>query len=448
MRHNSNEDESNPKPIENRRLSGSQKKTAFALRMNCAAMVDESTLNYCGFLTLTVGDYQCNKHGKQLPRKKTIRSCPTCGVPMKFHQIYDSAEANRRLASLRVRVLASVFEQAAIVTERHKNQAIHFHALGMLTGRPDIRTGFDFREVRNGIYGSVSPELKAIWKLLREKLPLYGFGRAELAPIRKCGEAVAAYISKYIEKNVCHRLPQDKGKKLVRYHRFAQTQLKPNDFEWATPSACAWRQRTRDALGLVGIALPDVPATFCPQVEAAMSRAGGKIRAKCLDGSEASEVLGPKWAFLVTEMIHRLGLAEGDRLVLDYPTKQLLSGELQRLAGRRWCRQYEYPPPREWLGHPWSWRESNDFTASFPQTPEEQPRQQPRSLNELVLQWQCRHCQTSFPQPRTHCCNGQLRVEKYEMSNLANLTAVEMNDYFNGNNRYPDWNGVMVNRAA
>lgn len=47
-----------------------------------------------------------------------------------------------------------------------------------------------------------------------------------------------------------NRQPQDHRKKLVRYHGFNKTQLKPNEFEWNTPKARAWRQRARDTLDM------------------------------------------------------------------------------------------------------------------------------------------------------------------------------------------------------
>jgi hypothetical protein len=446
--HNFHEEGKKENPQQNeaappeRLLTGSAAKTATALRWNASVLVERAGLNSVGFMTFTPGDYWCRSHGKQLPTGK--QRCPCCRSKLHFLKIHDADEANRRVKSFYGGVLDDLFPVSIIVKERHQDGGNHFHILGELAGRPDIRTGFDFTAVRRGDYASVNPELKAIWKMLREKAPLYGMGaRVELLPVRKTAGAVASYVSKYIEKHIAHRQPEDRGRRLVRYHGFHRCQLKANEFEWDGQHARAWRQRTRDALAIVGVSMMDVPVAAAPHVVAACATL--KIRAKCLEGSEAREVLGPRWAFLVNLLLERLDVAKGDRLVCDYPTKQLLSGELQRLVGRRWCRDFENPPPREWLGQPWSWRESNDFSASYPKTPEEQQRQRPRSLNELVLQWQCRHCQTSFSQPRTHCCNGQLRMEKYETANLSNLTAGEMDDYLRCGNRFPDWNSVMAN---
>jgi len=197
-------------------------------------------------------------------------------------------------------------ERAIIVTERHKNRAIHFHVVGVLRGRPDIRSGFDFdafRAARNARAAgrvnrtaesryklAAAPELSALWAQLRETLPKYHFGRAELTPIEKTGEAVAAYVSKYVEKNVCQRLPSDKRKKLVRYlgdwstvgevvrpAAFADRisaieaaaadrrqitvwgqipagvwKLRANDFGWASRRAWAWWSKCGEVAGLMG----------------------------------------------------------------------------------------------------------------------------------------------------------------------------------------------------
>lgn len=304
-------------------MTGSQRKTAYALRQNCEAMIcgnarrhlttftygDGKTvkafvsakpenLHCTGFLTLTVGDV----------------------VEGKFQQIWDAKEASRRINNLNRRVLPDLFEKAIVVTERHKNGAIHFHVLGILRGRPDIRAGFNFDEVKRRRYGSVSAELSAIWKRLRTRqsggdgvLEDYGFGRAELTPVRSTGEAVACYISKYIEKNVCNRLPEDKRKKLVRYIGFEKTQLKPNQFSWGTPRAAAWRAKTRECAGLIG----------------------------CETREQAAEALGPRWAFHISGIWRKVSDAAVPWMEWSYRTRYLICDELQRKAGAGWCRAME-----------------------------------------------------------------------------------------------------------
>jgi hypothetical protein len=272
-------------------LTGSQRKTAFALRRNCETMIaghdrrklveielsdgkmqsvwqsiEPENLNCTGFLTLTVGNQG----------------------PEGFAQVWDAVEASRRINNLNRRVLPLIFAKAIVVTERHKNGAVHFHVLGILRSKADIRTGFDFKafraarearakgrvnhaaEVRYKL--AASDELRALWQMLRDTLPGYGFGRAELTPIEKTSEAVACYISKYIEKNVCNRIAADKRKKLVRYIGWEKGQTKPNEFSWGTERAIAWRQKAR-----------------------ALARVAGVT-----EKEQVSKKFGPRWAFLFT----------------------------------------------------------------------------------------------------------------------------------------------------
>lgn len=239
-----------------RLLSGSQAKTAYALRLNAERMVREAPggKESIGFLTLTVGD-----------------SDPS---GQKFRKVWGAEEASRRINNISRRLLRTVFDCFIVVSERHKDESIHFHILGVLKGAPDIRTGCDFAAFARRDYSTAPKRLRALWRYLRAKLPAYGFGRHELMPIKKTGEAVASYVSKYIEKNVCNRLKADRRKKLVRYHGFCPRQLKPNDFAWATRRAVAWRWKARTLAGLCNICQPH----------------------------EAAEALGPRWAFKLTTL--------------------------------------------------------------------------------------------------------------------------------------------------
>ncbi len=285
-----------PGPVQielvDRMLSGSQAKTAFALRMNCERMVREDGLNSIGFLTLTVGE-----------KDET-------GT---FQKVPDGAEASRRLNNLNRRVLKNLFERAVIVTERHKSGEIHFHILGTLRGRPDIRSGLNFAAVKARDYRSASPALRALWKNLREILPDYGFGRHELMPVEKTGEAVSSYVSKYIEKNVCNRLKSDHRKKLVRYLGWEKKQLKPNEFSWGSHRACAWRQKARKLAGLVGIETRE----------------------------QAAECLGPRWAWNLTTLWKRVF---GDDLIWgfkwDFSSREVAKAEIANL-NLAWCRKKE-----------------------------------------------------------------------------------------------------------
>lgn len=301
------------------RLTGSQAKTAFALRYNVERMIagnsvrklkeievpcGEGTekmkvyladkpenLNCVGFLTLTVGEYETGP----------VR----CEDDRRFIQVWDAAEASRRINNLNRRVLKDLFEKAVVVTERHKNGAVHFHVVGIISGRPDIRTGFNFGAVRKRNYSSVSGSLLGLWEHLREVLPRYGFGRSELTPIEKTGEAIACYVSKYIEKNICNRLKADHRKKLVRYIGWNKEQTKPNDISWGTKRATAWRCKARELAKLIDIYEPE----------------------------QARESLGPRWAFHLTELIRKVSDTPVPFMIWDFATKELVRRELSKMVG-------------------------------------------------------------------------------------------------------------------
>ncbi|HTB83638.1 MAG TPA: hypothetical protein VK742_08290 [Candidatus Sulfotelmatobacter sp.] len=301
-------------------LNGSQAKTAYALRLNIEKLVcgngrgelaDDPTtgrkfwrclepefLNSTGFLTLTAGDYFCNFHGKKIPDEKNF--CPLCGNRMHFEKIHDSDEANRRFNNLNRRVIQTIFSRAVAVTERHKDKAIHFHLIGRLASGADIRTGLNFEALKNRDYRSASPALRALWAMLRDTLPVYGFGRHELLPIRKTAEAVAAYVSKYIEKNICNRLSDDKRKKLVRYIGWHKAQIKPNEFSWATERARAWRAKTRECAALI----------FCESRE------------------DCAEVMGPRWAFHISGVWQKIDDRPVPFIQWDFPTRECARREL------------------------------------------------------------------------------------------------------------------------
>ena len=274
------------------KMSGTQGRTAFALRYNIQQMIKEGGLDCVGFLTLTVGDK---------------------GPDGRFRQVKDADEASRRIHNLQRRVLSDLFEKAVIVTERHQSGAIHFHVVGTLHGRPDIRTGVDHESLKRRDYRSAPESLRMLWEHLREVLPGYGFGRAELLPIRLNGEAVAAYVSKYIEKNLKSRRAEDKGRKLVRYLGWDKCQLKANEFGWNTPRARAWRGKARSTAGVI----------------------------KCETPEECAEALGPRWAFLLTTVFCRL---HGDNLLPDVPwtcLTRMAAFETLRRFTKGWKKPFE-----------------------------------------------------------------------------------------------------------
>jgi hypothetical protein len=193
-------------------LPGPKKKQAEALAQNIKWMVDTFGARV-GFLTLTCG----NKIGGR------------------FVKVTDRREASRRFNSLLTGLVRARYRCGVIVSERHRDGGVHFHLVAVAPGslalnweafdrcqsevRERKRKGWTAQDV------AASPALRDEWQFWRDHAEDYGFGRCEMLPIRKNGEAVGRYVGKYISKAWENRRPEDKGARLVRYFG-----------KWATPA--------------------------------------------------------------------------------------------------------------------------------------------------------------------------------------------------------------------
>ena len=192
------------------RLSTQHKKSAFILKESVQLLAETYGLEKLGFLTLTF------RHNVQCPR-----------------------EAQRRLNSLLTGVIKPRYREYVGVMERQKSGRIHYHFLIVLD--VDIRTAFDFDEIKNHDYSSASPELRSEWAFWRKTAPKYNFGRTELLPIQSTTEAIAKYVGKYIAKHCENRNPEDKGVRLVRYSRGARAGT--TRFQFKTEGSKEWRRK-------------------------------------------------------------------------------------------------------------------------------------------------------------------------------------------------------------
>ena len=227
-------------------LTPYHKRQAEALFLNVKRLVEKEAPSpgHIGFLTLTFPD-----------------------------NVTDNKEASRRFNSLKTNFLAKHPEIGhwLSVKEQQSRGAWHYHLLVVL--KQDIKTGVDFQELRNGKYTSASPYLRNIWKDLREAMPKYNFGRSELLPIRKNGEAMARYVGKYISKHIGQRNDESKGVRLISSSRgWAKNSCK---FSWNTPNAKDWRKKLRLFAKLHG----------------------------CSELYQLNEKLGPGWAYKYTQDI-------------------------------------------------------------------------------------------------------------------------------------------------
>ncbi|MEI6083691.1 MAG: hypothetical protein WCS70_05255 [Verrucomicrobiota bacterium] len=179
-------------------------------------------------------------------------------------------EYQRRLHSLTTHVFKELFEVWILVFEYHKDGRLHCHAV--VACKVDIRTGFDFKlylesrqpdrslpEKRTLIRQAAAntANLRALWKVLRERLPGFGFGRHELIPIRKSADAIAWYVGGYIRKSLAGRGVEHKGRRFVRYSR--GWRCASVHFAWNTEGAWLWRKKLAAFAQALGVkALEDM----------------------------------------------------------------------------------------------------------------------------------------------------------------------------------------------
>ena len=139
----------------------------------------------------------------------------------------DRKEANRRLHSLKQRVLKELLECGVWVFERSAKGRPHYHISGVVREQfGDVKGDFDFaaldmynelnakigqgkagpaaktlrQSLSKDVGRSATAGLKKVWTLLNEKLPKYGFGRNQASPLKN-GKATAVYYAKYLVKD-------------------------------------------------------------------------------------------------------------------------------------------------------------------------------------------------------------------------------------------------------
>lgn len=184
-------------------------RTAIAIRENVLGIVRSVGIDRIGVLTLTFAD-----------------------------RLTDAREAQRRFKSLRTNVITRRYGGYLRVFERQRDGTIHYHLLVPLTG--DIRTGYQRPTRQRGRY-TASPLLRAEWAFLREALPRYGFGRAELEPVRESPEQLAAYFAKSLAEEPADRTVHDdrvRALEVSRSLRVANTR-----FSFIGPGSRQWRRK-------------------------------------------------------------------------------------------------------------------------------------------------------------------------------------------------------------
>lgn len=188
-------------------LPGPKKRQAQAVFENVEWMGKKFGDDTLGFLTLTAGDK----------------------VNGRFVKIADPDEFQRRLNSLLTNVIRRHYRCGVIVIEPHKDGTLHAHIVCAVGA--DIRSGFDHgrladleqavkagkRRAWRARECGANAALSAEWAFWRRTAPRYGFGRANLQPVRANGQAVARYVAKYITKGFTERRAEHKGMRMARY---------------------------------------------------------------------------------------------------------------------------------------------------------------------------------------------------------------------------------------
>ncbi len=233
-------------------LSGSARRSAYALQQDAIAIVEAWGFKNTLFVTLTFGG------GKRGPSVK---------------------QAEAAFNSFRSHGLADRFKGGVKVLERGtKNGRVHFHCL--LDAGEDVWTGADFGAIERGDLRSLNKACRSAYAWLRQNVVKYGFGRVvDCLPIKSSSEGVARYVSKYISKHFQKRRIEDKRARLRSYWGTARAHRKCScRFSWAGPYAFRgwlWRAKLGALSKLNGISDSD-----------------GWVRK-----------FGPRWAFHISEYV-------------------------------------------------------------------------------------------------------------------------------------------------
>jgi hypothetical protein len=197
-------------------LSPYRRKCRHRLIMAIEWMVKKHGLNNVGLLTLTFG---VPGSGRGSQATKELRE-----------QAKDLEFVQKRWHSLNTNIIAKRYPDWICIPEPHKDGVWHLHVVVAL--KIDIRTGTDVETLTNYSLPAWmrrgkhlrNEALAAEWRTLRETACKYRFGRIELLPIKKTGEALARYLAGYLSKSF-KVIPPGKKHRLVRLSRGVSRQF-------------------------------------------------------------------------------------------------------------------------------------------------------------------------------------------------------------------------------
>ena len=191
-------------------LSPYRKKSRHRLITAVEGMVKKHGINRVGLLTLSFG-VPGSGRGSEATRELREQAKDLDFVQARWHSFASNVVTKR-------------YEDWICVLEPHRDGVWHLHVV--VATKADIRTGTDVETLSNyklpywmrrGKHLR-NEALAAEWQVLRETCCKYRFGRVELLPIKKTGEAVARYVAGYLSKSF-GLVPAGRKNRLVRFSR-------------------------------------------------------------------------------------------------------------------------------------------------------------------------------------------------------------------------------------
>jgi hypothetical protein len=202
-----------------------------------------------------------------------------------FADHVSTAEAHKRFANFKRRVIGDKFGESIKVREFTVRGRPHFHLF--IDCKGDITTGFNWahhkrvQEWNKAGRAGEKPRgtlnrnghLRRLHRLLLERGKGYRLGRMELTPIRNA-TAAAFYGGGYLGKSLAHRPADAKGTRSVNYTRNCP-RVYGRQWSWNNASGWLWRAKL------------------------------GKWAAKhgCRNLHEVAGLFGPRWAYHHREQI-------------------------------------------------------------------------------------------------------------------------------------------------